>query len=80
MTKNEIIEKIKDILFEIIPELEDEKIDFDETFTELGANSVDRGELITLTLERLDLNIPRIDFVEAQTINDLSDLVFEKQD
>ena len=33
MTKNEIIEKIKDILFEIIPELEDEKIDFDETFT-----------------------------------------------
>ena len=80
MTKNEIIEKIKYILFEIIPELEDEKIDFDETFTELGANSVDRGELITLTLERLDLNIPRIDFVEAQTINDLSDLVFEKQD
>jgi polyketide biosynthesis acyl carrier protein len=79
MTKNEIIETIKDILIEIIPELEDEKIDFNETFTGLGANSVDRGELITLTLERLDLNIPRIDFVEAQTINDLSDLVFEKQ-
>lgn len=77
--KDQIIHLIKRNLVEIIPELEGEEIAVDETLVDLGANSVDRGELITLTLERLNLDISRIEFVSAQTINELADLIVEKK-
>ena len=76
--KNEIIRLIKGNLIEIIPELEENSISINDTFTELGANSVDRGELITLTLERLNINMPRIEFVSAQSIADLTNLILKK--
>jgi polyketide biosynthesis acyl carrier protein len=44
---------IKSNLIEIIPELEGEDIDINETLVDIGANSIDRGELIALTLEAL---------------------------
>ncbi|MCW3465909.1 phosphopantetheine-binding protein [Chitinophaga nivalis] len=76
--RNEVITLIKENLVEIIPELKATPIELDETFVNLGANSVDRGELITLTLERLNLEVSRIEFVSAQTINELADLIIEK--
>lgn len=77
--KNEIVKLIKENLIEIIQELEGTEISADQTLVDLGANSIDRGELITLTLERLDLNVSRIEFVSAQTINELADLIVEKK-
>ncbi|MGB8195076.1 MAG: phosphopantetheine-binding protein [Chitinophagaceae bacterium] len=77
--KNEVVELIKGNLLEIIPELSKETISLDDSFVDLGANSIDRGELIMLTLERMELNVPRIEFVSAQTINQLADLILEKR-
>ena len=76
MEKNEIINLIKDNLVEIIPELEGEEINNREAFIDFGANSIDRGELITLTLEALELDVSRIKFVSAQNIEELAELVF----
>lgn len=73
--KNQIIQIIKENLVEIMPELEGEEISLDETFLDLGANSMDRGELIALTLEKLDLEVSRIEFVGAKTINELAEAV-----
>ncbi|WP_136667784.1 acyl carrier protein [Flavobacterium sp. H122] len=77
--KNEILNLIKENLIEIMPELEGKEVSEDETLVNLGANSIDRGELITLTLERLDLDVSRIEFVGAHTINELADLIVEKR-
>lgn len=76
MNTAELIEKN---LVEIIPDLEGESISYDETFVDLGANSIDRGELITLTLERLELEISRIEFIGADTINQLAELIEAKR-
>ena len=51
--KNNIVNQIRENLIEIIPELAEEDISNDSSLRDLGANSVDRGELITLTLEHL---------------------------
>lgn len=77
--KSQIVNLITENLLEIIPELEGEEISPDESLVDLGANSVDRGELITLTLERLNMEASRIEFVSAQTINELADLIIQKQ-
>ncbi len=76
--KKQVVGLIKENLFEIIPELSETDISLDESFVEMGANSVDRGELITLTLERLNLEVSRIHFVRAQTINELADMIISK--
>jgi len=76
--KQEIASLIRENLLEIMPELNDEKFSDDDSFVELGANSIDRGELITLTLEKLNLDVPRIEFVSAQTIDQLAELMAEK--
>ncbi len=76
--KNNIVNLIRENLLEIIPELTEETVSNDTTLVDLGANSLDRGELITLTLEKLDLDISRIEFVGAQNINELADLITEK--
>ena len=77
MKKDEILTLIKTNLIEIIPELEDEEIDIKETLVDLGANSIDRGELIVLTLEALELEVSRIEFVSAKTIEELADLMLK---
>lgn len=76
--KNDIIYQIRKNLIEIIPELAGENISNDSSLRDLGANSIDRGELITLTLEQLDSDISRIEFVGVQTIQELADLITEK--
>ncbi|WP_103865514.1 phosphopantetheine-binding protein [Aquimarina sp. I32.4] len=76
--KNDIINLIRENLIEIIPELVSKDISNDSTLVDLGANSIDRGELITLTLERLNSDISRIEFVGVQTIQELADLITDK--
>lgn len=78
--KNQIIVLIKENLLEIMPELEGKEISVEDTLVDIGANSIDRGELITLTLERLNLEVSRIEFVKAQTIQDLADMMAEKME
>ncbi|KFF11201.1 phosphopantetheine-binding protein [Flavobacterium hydatis] len=76
--KNQIIEQIRENLLEIIPELEGTTISNDEKLSDIGANSIDRAELIALTLEQLEKEIPRIELAGAQTINELAELIAEK--
>jgi polyketide biosynthesis acyl carrier protein len=76
--KNQIIEQIRENLIEIIPELEGKTISNDERLSDIGANSIDRAELIALTLEQLEKEIPRIELAGAQTINELAELIAEK--
>ncbi|SFD21672.1 polyketide biosynthesis acyl carrier protein [Chitinophaga sp. CF118] len=77
--KEQIVKLIVGNLVEIIPELSEGSVSLDETFVDMGANSIDRAELIMLTLERLDLEVSRIEFVSAQTVNELADLIIQKQ-
>jgi len=78
MTKDDILHVLRTNLYEIIPELEDEKFSLDEKLVDLGLNSIDRGELITLTLESIESDVSRIEFVSAQTVNELAEVFMEK--
>jgi len=45
---------------------------------DLGANSIDRAEIVTMTLEALSLSIPRVALSEARNIGDLTRIIYEK--
>ncbi len=63
---------------EVIPELEGYAFKRTDQLSELGANSVDRAEIIMLTMESISLRIPLLEFSGAKNMGELSDLIHEK--
>ena len=78
MNKEEILETIARHACEVIPDLKGRKFVPGDSLKKLGANSIDRSEIVTMTLESLSLNIPLIDTVGAENIGELADLLHEK--
>ena len=56
MTQDEIFEIIKNNTLEVIPELEADSITIEESLKNLGANSIDRMEILE-KLEKGDLSL-----------------------
>jgi polyketide biosynthesis acyl carrier protein len=78
MNKETIFETIARIICEVIPELEGYAFQPDDRLVDLGANSIDRAEIVTMTLEALSLPIPRVELSEAKSIGDLTRIIYEK--
>ncbi|MCP4138404.1 MAG: acyl carrier protein [bacterium] len=79
MTHDEIFQLIKNNVLEILPEIPSEEILIDISLKDLGANSIDRVEIITMTMEDLGIKIPMVDFGNIKNIRGLADFFFEKQ-
>lgn len=78
MEKEHIFELVVRHACEVIPELEGHAFQPRDRLTELGANSVERAEIVTLLLESLSLRIPRVALFGATDIGELVDAVHEK--
>lgn len=76
MTKADIFEVVKKNVLEIVPGLEPEAVSVNKSLSELGANSVDRMEVITMSMEDLDVSIPLLSFAKAVNIGGIVDIFF----
>lgn len=63
---------------EVIPNLESHRFQFTDSLRDLGANSIDRSEIIMMTLESLSLKIPLIHVARAENMGELASLIHEK--
>lgn len=78
MTRAEIIAAVEANIRLVIPEFEEREIRLDDSLVDLGANSVDRAEILTLTLESLGLQVPRVALFGAYDLGELVDLLYER--
>ena len=78
MTKDDIFELIVRHSREVVPELEEHQFKPGDRLSDLGANSMDRADIVTMTMEGLSLNIPRIELFGATNIGELVDLIHDK--
>jgi polyketide biosynthesis acyl carrier protein len=78
MNKQEIFTIVARHSSEIIPELEGHEFKAEESWSELGANSLDRAEILMMSMESLALHIPRVELLGAKTVGGLVDLLYEK--
>jgi polyketide biosynthesis acyl carrier protein len=78
MNKESIFETIVRTICQVIPELEGYAFQPDDRLVDLGANSIDRAEIVTMTLEALSLPIPRVELSEAKSIGELVRILYEK--
>lgn len=78
MDRDKIVELIVQFTKELLPELEDHNFQESDSLEDLGANSLDRSEILLMTLEEIDLELPAVEFHGPKTIGALADLIHEK--
>jgi len=74
MEREFLLQTIKDSIVEIFPTLSATEITEIDSLKNLGANSIDRAEIIILTLNRLKLKVPLVQFASAKNIGGLIDI------
>lgn len=78
MNKEEIMEVIARHCGEVIPALKSHAFQREEQLKDLGLNSLDRSDVIDMTMETLSLQIPRVEVYGTRNIGELVDLLHEK--
>ena len=78
MTKDEVFTVVKNNILEILTELDAEKVKADVSMSELGANSIDRMDVVIKSMEDLSLEIPLVEFAKVGNIGGLVDLLYSK--
>jgi polyketide biosynthesis acyl carrier protein len=69
---------IVDCCREVLPELRSHGFRALDRLADLGADSVDRAEIVTMVLERLSLTIPRTELFGAHNIGELAQLLAKR--
>uniref|UniRef100_B8HKZ7 Acyl carrier protein n=1 Tax=Cyanothece sp. (strain PCC 7425 / ATCC 29141) TaxID=395961 RepID=B8HKZ7_CYAP4 len=80
MNSEQILELIQTCTYEVIPTLRGKSLGREESLVALGADSMERAEILSLVMEKLSLKIPRIELAGAKTLGDLADLLALKLD
>lgn len=78
MNQQQIFEIIVNHTREVVPELEAHTFQQTDSLRALGANSVDRADIIMMTLESLSLSIPLNELASAANIGELAGLIHAK--
>jgi polyketide biosynthesis acyl carrier protein len=77
MAKEHVFEIVKNVIAEILPDLDPDQISIDKNLKDLGANSIDRMEVVTMSMEGLGLKLPLMSFAQVSNIEGLVDVLTE---
>jgi polyketide biosynthesis acyl carrier protein len=75
MTIQDVFQILVNHTREVVPGLEEHGFTMEDSLRELGANSIDRSEIIMMTLETLLLSIPLIAVAGAENMGELAGLI-----
>lgn len=78
MSKQNVFETVKSVILEVLPDLNPELVTIEKQLKELGANSIDRMEVVTMSMEALGLKLPMMTFAQVSNIEGLVDVLTEK--
>ena len=74
-SKRKVFDGIKKNTLQVLMDLDPEQVTIDTSLTELGANSVDRVEVVMYSIEDLDIDVPRTELHGVKDIRSLVDLL-----
>jgi polyketide biosynthesis acyl carrier protein len=78
VNKEEIFALMTKQAGEVIPRLEQHDFQWTDSLRALGANSIDRSEIVMMTLEVMELDIPLAETIRAENIGELAALLHSK--
>jgi polyketide biosynthesis acyl carrier protein len=75
LTAQDVFEVVRRATLEVLPDICAADVTIDGALTDLGANSIDRADIVTLALEELDITVPVREFQAARDIRSLVDVL-----
>lgn len=73
MTKEEVINVIKENIVDNLDDIEGEEIDPQKSMKDYGANSLDIIEVVSCSMRELNIKIPRAELADIKNIDGLAD-------
>lgn len=78
MTEQDVLDVVRRTTMEVLPEVDPERVTADgTTLTELGANSIDRADIVTTVMEELGVAVPVAAFAQVRDIRSLVAVLLE---
>ena len=78
MNRDNILNIIIEHTCELLPALQKHAFQDTDSLADLGANSIDRSEIVMLTMESLALKLSRVELMGPTNIGELADLIYAK--
>lgn len=75
MAKEQVYEVVKSVIMQVLPDLDADMISIEKRLKDLGANSIDRMEVVTMSMEELGLKIPLMSFAQVNNIEGLVEVL-----
>ena len=79
MSKEEIFEVLREKMVDILPELDKESIQITDSMKQLGANSMDRFDILMDTMDEIGLKMPLVKFGGLKNIEEIVEVMYENQ-
>ncbi len=77
-TEQEVLEVVRRTTLEVLPEIDPGQVAMDgTTLTDLGANSIDRADIVTMAMEALAITVPVSEFKGVQDIRSLVSVLMD---
>lgn len=71
MSQDQIFQTFKSVFVDVVPDVDIDGITLQHSMRDLGANSVDRAEILTETMEQLGVVVPMVSLADARNIGDI---------
>jgi polyketide biosynthesis acyl carrier protein len=71
MSNPSVFETFTSVFADVVPDVDVRGISPADKLRELGANSIDRAEIITETMQKLGVSVPMVTFASAETVGDV---------
>jgi polyketide biosynthesis acyl carrier protein len=78
MTSDAVFAALLAQIRDVVPELEGQDISRVHSMVDLGVNSIERSEVLLLTLDALGLKVSPVAFHGARNLGELTDLLHAK--
>jgi len=73
--KEDIFGKLKEMVLDVLPELDPAQITLSASLRELGANSVDRADILISAMDELSVKVPMVEFAGAANIGEIVEIM-----
>jgi polyketide biosynthesis acyl carrier protein len=77
MTRDEVFAMVKRATLEVLPDLAPDAVQIDRSLKDLGANSLDRADIVTQAMAELGIRVSATRLASAQNLRQLVDILVE---
>jgi len=75
LEKENIFLVVKGAIADVLPDVDTEAVSIEQNLKSLGANSIDRTEIVMSSMEKLGIKMPLVSFGGVENIEDMVDVM-----